>query len=208
MPKTITRLVVQRRNKQRINVFLDGAYAFSLSADLALNLKIGQILEEDAVEQLLEQDAYRKGMEKAFRLLARRPRSEKEITDALLRADFPPPVCTRIIHRLKEMDYLDDRAFADWWIENRAEFNPRSRWALHQELSQKGVSNAIIEDVLSQFDDQTLAMTAAKKRAHRWKHLPPQQFETKMMGFLQRRGFSFAVARRTVEALQNSFEEE
>ncbi len=208
MPKIITKLVIQRRNKNRVNVFLDEDYAFSLSADLALNLRIGQSLDEDAIDQLLEEDAYRKGMEKAFRLLARRPRSENEITDALLRADFSPSICTRVIRRLKEMTYLDDRAFADWWIENRAQFNPRSRWALHQELSQKGVPGAIIEEALARVDDLQLAMTAAEKRAYRWQHLPPQEFETKMLRFLQRRGFSYAVARHTIEALRTAWEED
>ncbi len=202
MARTITRLVVQQRNKRRVNVYLDDDYAFSLADTLAAGLTVGQTLTQDEIEALQREDAYRRGMDKALRLLARRPRSQREIDEALRRADFEPDVRTRILARLREMEYLDDRAFAQWWIENRVQFSPRSIRALRQELRQKGVPRAIIDDALAALDDDQLALAAGKARAYRWRNLPPADFEKKMIGYLQRRGFGYATARQAAAILQ------
>jgi len=195
MPRTVTRLVLQQRNKRRINVFLDDEYAFSLADTLASGLAIGQELDEETIARLQEQDAYQRGMDKAFRLLARRPRSEQEIDEALRQAGHSDAVRARVLARLREMAYLDDRAFARWWVENRVQFSPRSIRALRQELYQKGVPRALIDEVLAPLDDEQLALAAGQQRAYRWQHLPRADFEKKMIGYLQRRGFDYTTAR-------------
>ncbi len=207
MPRTVTRLVQQQRNKRRINVYLDDAYAFSLADTLASGLFIGQELDDEAIARLQEQDAYQRGMDKAFRLLARRPRSEHEIDEALRQADYSAPVRARILARLREMAYLDDKAFARWWVENRIQFSPRSKRALRQELYQKGVPRSIIDKTLAPLDDDQLALAAGEQRAHRWEHLPRETFESKMLGYLQRRGFDYATARQAILALLEVFED-
>ena len=195
MPRTVTRLVLQQRNKRRINVFLDDEYAFSLADTLASGLAIGQELDEETIARLQEQDAYQRGMDKAFRLLARRPRSEQEIDEALRQAGHSDAVRARVLARLREMAYLDDRAFARWWVENRVQFSPRSIRALRQELYQKGVPRALIDEALAPLDDEQLALAAGQQRAYRWQHLPRADFEKKMIGYLQRRGFDYTTAR-------------
>ncbi len=201
MPGTITRLVVQKRNRRRINVYLDDTYAFSLSDILAARLTIGQVLSDEAIAQLQAQDAYQQGMDKALRLIARRPRSRHEVDEALRQAGFEAPTRERILSRLTEMAYLDDEAFAHWWVENRIQFNPRSIKALRQELWQKGISNPLIDRVLEPLDDLTLALAAGRQRAYRWRGLPRQDFENRLLGYLQRRGFDYPTAREVTDIL-------
>ncbi len=201
MAGTITRLVAQKRNKRRINVYLDDAYAFSLSDILATRLSIGQILSDEAIAQLQAQDAYQQGMDKALRLIARRPRSRHEIDDALRQAGFEAPTREHILSRLTEMAYLDDEAFARWWVENRVQFSPRSIKALRQELWQKGIAAPLIDRVLAPLDDITLAMAAGRQRAYRWQGLSRQEFEKRMLGYLQRRGFDYSTARQVADLL-------
>ncbi len=208
MPRIVTRLVTQSRNKRRVNVHLDDAYAFSLADTLAATLFVGQALDEATIAQLIAQDTYQRGMDKALRLIARRPRSQHEIDEALRRADFPPPVRERILARLHEMDYLDDKHFARWWVENRTTFNPRSLGALRQDLRQKGVAGPIIDEVLADLDDAELALAAGRKRAYRWQHLAQDAFEKKMVGYLQRRGFSFPLARQVAQTLWEGWKAE
>ena len=200
-PNIITRLVYQKRNKQRVSVFLDDEYAFSLPDTLASTLSLGQHLSDEDIAQLRNQDDRQRAMDKAFRLLARRPRSEHEIIDALHKADFAPDICAHVVARLREMSYLDDQAFAHWWVDNRNRFNPRSARALQQELYQKGVARTLIDEVLLEVDEQRLAHAAGKKRAYRWRHLPRAEFAQKMLGYLQRRGFSYSIARTTCNHL-------
>ncbi len=201
MPGIITRLVYQKRKKNRVSVYLDDAYAFSLPDVLAASLQIGQYLDDDEVVRLLAQDDRQRAMDKALRLLARRPRSQYEIDNALKQAGFSADIREQVIARLVEMDYLDDRAFAHWWVDNRVEFNPRSIRALQQELYKKGVPASIIAETLSQLDDESLAIETGKRRSERWRQLERAEFDRKMLGYLQRRGFSYPAARFATDHL-------
>lgn len=201
MAGTLTRLSYQQRNKHRVNVFIDDAYAFSLPDVLAASLQPGQYLDDETIAELQAQDARQRAMDKALRLLARRPRSQHEIDEALKQADFAPAIRQQVISRLHEMAYLDDRAFARWWVTNRIDFSPRSSRALQQELYQKGIAPPLIADVLAPLNDDQLAIAAGQQRAHRWQHLARPDFDKKMLGFLQRRGFSYSSARLAIDYL-------
>ncbi len=201
MSPIVTRLVAQKRRRGRVNVYLDGQYAFSLADVLAASLSIGQELDDDTLTRLRAEDAYQRGMDKALSLIAHRPRSIHEVEEALSQAEIPTHVQERIIARLQEMAYLNDRDFAQWWVENRTQFSPRSTRALRQELYQKGVPRSIIDEALLGLDDEVLALAAGRQRAYRWQHLPYDSFRTKLLGFLQRRGFGYEAARAAVNAL-------
>jgi len=201
MSGVITRLVYQKRNKNRVSVFLDDAYAFSLPDILASTLSLGQHLSDETIARLRAQDDRQRAMDKALRLLARRPRSRHEISEALAKAEFSPDISAQVITRLTEMDYLDDREFARWWVDNRSQFAPRGVRALQQELYQKGIPRPIITEALARLDEEHLAMAAGEKRARRWQHLSRAEFDKKMLGHLQRRGFSYETARSTCTKL-------
>jgi len=208
MSGIITRLVYQKRNKNRVSIFLDDAYAFSLPDILASSLQLGQHLDDDEIARLRAQDDRQRAMDKALRLLARRPRSSHEIDGALKQSDISTDIREQVIARLEEMDYLDDREFARWWVDNRTRFNPRSTRALQQELYQKGVPAPIIAETLAHLDDETLAVAAGQKRSYRWRHLARTDFDQKMLGFLQRRGFSYPAARFATDHLREQLHQE
>ena len=201
MSGIITRLTYQKKRKNRVNIFLDGAYAFSLPDVQAAQLSIGQHLDDAEISRLQAQDQRQQAMDKALRLLARRPRSCHEIDVALSQKDYDVDVREQVIARLKEMDYLDDEEFARWWVKNRVEFNPRSIRSLQQELRQKGIAPEIISQILAQLDDDALAVAAGSQRAYRWQHLSQEDFFKKMLAYLQRRGFSYTSARQAAEHL-------
>lgn len=208
MAGVITRLVYQKRNKNRVSIFIDDAYAFSLPDILASSLQIGQHLDDETIARLRAQDDRQRAMDKALRLLARRPRSQHEIDEALRQADYAADIREQVIARLIEMAYLDDQEFARWWVSNRTQFNPRSIRALQQELYQKGVSAAIVAEALAQLDDETLAIAAGQQRSYRWRHLARADFDKKMLGYLQRRGFSYPAARIATDHLREQILQE
>lgn len=205
MSGIITRLVYQKRNKNRVNVFLDDAYAFSLPDLLASSLQLGQHLDDDEITLLRAQDDRQRAMDKALRLLARRPRSSHEIDEALKQAGYAAVIREQVIARLIEMEYLNDREFARWWVENRITFNPRSIWALQQELYEKGIAADLIAEILAPLDDGTLAIAAGQRRVQRWQHLPRAVFDQKMLAYLLRRGFSYPAARFAIDHLREQF---
>ncbi|NJN54807.1 MAG: hypothetical protein HC804_08690, partial [Anaerolineae bacterium] len=186
---TITALTTQRRNPNRVSVFLDGEFAFGLAAITAVPLRIGQELTADKMQQLQEADELENAKESAIRFVEVRPRSIAEVRTRLRQKGFAETAVDHACERLQAVGLLDDLIFAQYWVEQRETFKPRSQMALRQELQQKGVSREIIDSVLTEVDDTAVARAAALKQAPRWQHLPEEEFKLKLNGHLQRRGF-------------------
>jgi regulatory protein len=195
----ITALKSQKRNKERLNVYLDGEFAFGLALEAAVNLQVGQLLSAEQIDALKDEDEFAAAREKALRFLSYRPRSIDEVRRNLWRKEIDEAVIEKVVAYLRERELLDDRAFARYWVEQRETFKPRGRRALHQELRKKGVERQIIDDVLQSVNEREAAERAARKRARRWSHLPYDTFRQKLGGYLQRRGFDYEIVRSTIE---------
>jgi regulatory protein len=197
----ITALEVQKRNKKRVNVYLDEEYAFSLSLDEAARLRKGQTLSDSEVEQIRDQDAVAYAVDSAARFLAVRPRSVQEVRQNLVQKSHPPAVIDAALERLAALGYLDDRAFAEFWVRERNTFKPLSPRALRQELRQKGVAEEIVAEALGDLDPDEVAYRAAMSQSRRLRGSDQRTFSEKMYAFLQRRGFSYTTARTVVRQL-------
>jgi regulatory protein len=194
--RTITALKAQKRNPQRINVYLDGEFAFGLARIVAAWLRVGQVLDEAKIEALQGDDAQEVAFQQALTYLGYRLRSAKEVQQNLREHGFSEELIAGVLERLGRNGLVDDRRFARAWLENRSEFRPRSRRALVVELRQKGLSDEVIEQALEETApaDEDLAYQAALKHARRWENLEWPEFRRKLGGFLARRGFSYDIA--------------
>jgi regulatory protein len=204
----ITALEVQKRNRERVNVYLDGEYRFSVNLMDAAHLRKGQTLTDEEIARLRAEDAVVKAVESAVRFLAYRPRSISEVRRNLIEKSIDEPVIDQAVEQLARMGYLDDEAFARFWVENRAMFKPLSPTALRYELRQKGVSDTIIQSVLSDLDPAESAYKAASGQIKRLKHSDRRTFRTRISNFLQRRGFQYAVIREVIERLEEELGDE
>lgn len=206
MAGTITALVAQKKNKDRVNVYLDGKFAFGLAAIEAIKLKRGQVLSDEDIERLRRIDSVEKAHERALKFLSFRPRSEAEVRRNLEDAKFPPGVIEASLQRLRRAGLVDDRAFAQYWLENRAQFSPRSARALKVELRQKGIAAETVDELLqvTEHDEDTAALEAARPKARRMAALDAQAFKQKLGAYLMRRGFNYEVA---AQAIRRAWEE-
>lgn len=202
--QTITALTTQKRNQERVNVYLDGDYAFSLAWIAAANLQVGQALTNEEIADLQSDDALEKAKQSALRFISYRPRSIAEVQLNLRGKGYEETVIEQVIVRLQELDLLDDRAFAHYWVEQRESFKPRSQLALRQELFQKGVDRLIVEEVVSEVDEIDAAHRAGQKKAKSLANLTQDEFHQKMAGYLQRRGFSYAIVKTVTQQLWES----
>lgn len=208
MAGRITKLKVQKRNKKRVNVYLDGKYAFSLAAIEAAKLHRGQILSDQDIERLRERDSFQKAHERALRFLSYRPRSEAEMRHYLRDKDVPKPIEEEVIRRLERAGLLDDLAFAQYWVENREKFKPRSARMLRYELRQKGVDDRIIAQALEGLNEEDSAYRAARQRARGLSNLDRETLCQRLGAYLARRGFSYDVVRTALERLWPELKEE
>ncbi len=202
MPGTITALVAQKKNPDRVNVYLDGKFAFGLAAIEAVRLKRGQVLTADDIGRLQAADDVEQAREKALRFLSNRPRSEWEVRQNLLKAGYADETIERVLERLRGVSLVDDAAFVRYWIDNRAQFKPRGEVALRQELRRKGVDREVIDAVLEESEhvENQAALQAALAKAERYRQLPRQEFAQKLSAYLARRGFDYETVREAVQA--------
>lgn len=190
MAGTVTALKAQRA-KDRVNVYLDGEFAFGLALIHALWLKIGQTLSDEDIAQLKAADTLEKAQQRAVNFIAYRPRTEREVRQRLKKAGADEETIISVVERLKGAGLLDDEAFGKAWVESRLRSNPRSRRMLAWELRQKGVGNEEVEAALEGVNDEEAAMRAAKKRWPRVQSLEPRERKRKLMEFLARNGFDY-----------------
>lgn len=198
MAGTITALVLQKNNKERVNVFLNDQYAFAVTALVAATLRKGQYLSDTDIASLKDQDDLDKAYNQAIRFLSFRPRSQMEVERYLSGKGYAAEVVQETITRLLQQQYLDDEAFARFWLENRERFGPRGEQALRYELKQKGIAPEVLDTVLSSLDETEAAWAAVMSKLYRWKNLPEEDFKKKVFSFLSRRGFDYEVANQTV----------
>ena len=208
MAGKITSLVVQKRNKDRVNVFIDNEFAFGLAMIEALKLKKGQVLSEEDIERLQALDEIEVARERALNYLSYRPRSADEVRQNLRKKEFSESAINLVITRLEETGLLSDESFTQFWIENREQFAPRSAQALRYELRQKGVEDHIIDETLDSFDESDAAYRAAGKRLRRYLGKDRQTFRKKLGDYLARRGFPYPIIKDVLERLWEESGEE
>lgn len=209
MSGQVTALKVQVRNPNRVNVFLDGEFAFGLERITAAWLRVGQVLSDEKITQLKQQDEQEVVYLKALHLLEFRPRSEEEIRRKLDKKEISAEVINQVIERLRRNNLVNDEQFAQAWVENRSAFRPRSRKALQYEMRQKGLSGAAIEQALTnlEIDEEELAYQAALKQSRKLNQLDKMDFRRKMFSFLARRGFSYGTSAPVVERIWKDISE-
>lgn len=199
--KKITALRLQKRNAQRVNVYLDGEFAFGLSRIVAAWLRVGQELSDEKIAALLAEDARETAWQRALNFLSYRDRSLEEIRQNLKKHEVSDEIIAEILQRLQTQGFADDARFARLWVENRNQFRPRGRRLLAQELRRKGIKRDVIERVLENVPEEELALQAGRKFLRRYAGLPWQDFRRKMTAFLLRRGFDYEVVKPAVNRL-------
>jgi len=205
---TITALTAQKRNRDRVNVYLDGEFAFGLALITAAWLKVGQELTAEQIAELQRADAREVGQQLAINYISYRPRSVAEVTSHLGDKGYDDEVIALIVEKLQKLELLNDKAFAAYWVEQRESFRPKSRIALSQELQQKGISRDLIESSLAELDEFSLARRVAAKQSQRLAGLPRETFRNKLGRFLQRRGYGYEVINEIVNEMWQSVGEE
>jgi regulatory protein len=200
--KKITAIEVQKKNPNRVNIYLDDQFAFGLSRIVAAWLSAGQTLSDEKIAALQTEDAREVAMQKALRFLGYRPRSMQEVRANLEKHEIPEAVIDSTLKRLQENGLLNDQDFAQAWVENRNTFRPRSRRALSMELRRKGLDDEIVQKVLDEtVNEDALALEAARKYVRKVQGLEWQDFRQKLGGFLGRRGFSYSVTAQVLQKI-------
>ena len=211
----VTSVEPQRKRKDRLNIFLNGSYAFSLDTGTVLknSIKKGRELSQKEIELLLRENETAKLVDLSLNYLSYRPRSQKEITDYLAKKiaqreniKFNQAKESELIEgclkKLTKYKYIDDLEFAKWWAESRERSNPKGARLIKLELLRKGVDRDVIDEILGKdLNQKELASKAIQKKLKAWKNLPSAELKNKAYRYLASRGFDYDQISETVAQL-------
>ena len=198
-----------QKNGRRVNIYLDGKFGFGIDIEnfVKLGLKVEQELSDTEIEGIVKKAEFQKTLDKLLRFGTLRPRSEKELKDWLKRKKVHESLTEELFNRLNRLDLVDDKKFAEWWIDQRQNFRPKAKRILNMELRMKGIRKEIVKDVLDRLkiDEEKIARELLEKKLYRWKNLPKLEKRQKMGQFLARKGFGWEIISKLIKDF--SFEE-
>lgn len=209
----ITGISPQAKSPLRENIYLNGKFAFGISAEKRFErrLKVGVALTSSEVQEIVQEDQVGKLLNAALNFLSARPRSVKEIKDRLKlkldKGDYVEPVLIldKVVGKLTKMDLLDDLEFSRWWVDQRKRFKPRGERLLRGELHSKGVSREIIDELFFAYEPSLSEIEKlAKGKAESLAKLPRVEFQTKLSNFLARKGYDWDEIKSVVDRLSQS----
>ncbi len=149
-------------------------------------------------------DSYERYLKLSYFYLSIRARSEKEMRDYLIKKKASEEMIARIMASLFKHKFLNDESFARSWVASRARSRPKGKQVLKMELSQKGISREIIDQVLSEAneelpDELTQAKSIIEKRVEKLRDKPKHEIYQKVGAFLARRGFSWEITKKAID---------
>ena len=142
-------------------------------------------------------DAY----DAAVRYLGSRPRSVSAIKRHLRTKRFDDAAQDIAIEKLRAQRYIDDEAFARYWVEQRARFRPKGQRAIASELMAKGVARETIDLVLGEADpdaETKRARETIRRPMARWVSMTENERKRKIHQYLGTRGFSYDVIEEVI----------
>lgn len=200
----ITKLEVQKKNKNRISVFINNSYAFGVHREIAIKngLKEGLVVNNDELEEILKEDEQNKANSYVLNLLSYRPRSQKEIIDKMKGKGYENDVIENTISFLNKYNLLNDKDYAEEFTRIKSKKFGKKR--IKMELSQKGIEDSIAQEVLENIDEEVeynTALNLAQKRMRTYKNDDRNAIYRKLGAFLQRKGFSYDIIKRILKEI-------
>jgi regulatory protein len=192
----ITVIKQQVKNPERVSIFLDGKYVFSLSLDELIRekLKKDQELDKSELKRLRKISEDGKLRSRSLEWLLGRPHSTREFKDYLAKKKTEAELVEDLISEFSHKGYLDDAKFAAWFIEMRARKN-RSRRMIRQELLQKGISGEALAEALDagEINEQEALREIISKKQNQSRY---KADKLKLAKYLTSQGFSYDLVKK------------
>lgn len=198
---TVTKIERQKHNNERVSVFIDGEYSFSVSDEIIIQygIAVGMNVNSLPLKEITEEDEYKRALSSAFKHMSVSEKTEKQIVTHLLRKEFSQAVTQRVITRLKELNYIDDLTFAKNFVEHTS---GKGKRAVIFKLREKGVPDSIINEVIANMSEDSQlesAIELLKKQLPKLSKYEGYEKKRRLNDFLLRRGFDWSVAAEAIE---------
>ncbi|PTE68773.1 recombination regulator RecX [Staphylococcus devriesei] len=211
MPK-ITKIEVQKKNKERFNLFLDGEFEMGIDIDtlVKFNLKKGQIVEAKDMEQIQKHEHYRLGVNMAIQYLSYKKRTEKEVRQHLAKNEISETAIQQVIDYCYKEMYINHDDYAESLKNTMLNTTDKGPEIYKQKLYQVGIEPNIIANYVALYEEeQSLeAVIGVAEKIMRTKKGPASKVKQKVLQSLIQKGYSMEVAQQALGELDFTQDEE
>ena len=208
MPR-VTSIEFQQKNKDRINLYVDGKYLISMYAEMVYkyNISLDSEIDREKLTEIIKADDYEKAKNKALNYISRLERSEKKVREKL-EGEFDQEIIERVIEFLKKYSFIDDRRYANRLATNAIKYKRVGRNRIKRDLYIKGLDTPMIEKTISEINgDEELenAIYLAEKKLSKIKSDNKMLIRTKLYQHLSYKGFSYDTINSAINHLLGSY---
>lgn len=195
----ITKIEIGKRNRERVNIYIDDEFAFSLSAEIVYkeNLAPKQVIDVEKLTRLAREDEFMKCKSSALKIVERSYRTEKEIFNKLITKEYSKESINRTIEFLREYNLINDRNYVKMYVKDKLKSQGKNK--IKYNLKRKGISDELIIEELSKIDDEDSkngAIILAQKKYNELKRRESDQYKLsqKLYRFLISKGYNYDLA--------------
>ena len=207
MPITITKIERQKKNKQRFSLYSEDKFIVGISEQslLEFNIYSGIDLSEDDLIKIEQKEKFIAIREQAWRFLARRMHSRKELRDKLITKEHKQEDIDTILSELENKNYLNDTSFTRQMISEELNLRKSGPLLIKNKLLKKGVENTLISSLINELYDEHLqyqnCQYFANKKLSSLKSSNDRSTKTKLGNFLIQKGFPWDMCNRVIAEL-------
>lgn len=199
----VTAVEESKNPKDKLLVYIDGKYSFSISREdfFYLNLYEDKELTWDDINYIKNTVIFRSAKNAAIKYISLKMRSSGEVYRKLKDEGYDDEVIIKAIEELESMGYVNDRIYAGKFINDRMKLNPKSQRMLRIELKNKGIDEDIINDALNEaeIDDMETARQLLIKKFGKY-DLKDEKIRRRAYTYLCNRGFGYNLADRIINS--------
>ena len=205
----ITKIEVGKRNKERVNIYIDEEYAFSISAELIYkeNIKVKDKIDVDSLKKLADEDNYIKCKNTALKTIERTYKSEKELAQKLALKGYDDHIINRTINFMKEYNLLNDNNYSTMYVKDKSRNIGKKK--IKYSLLQKGIDEEIIESELEKINNDEVKAIVYEMALKKYKVFSKRENDNykltqKLYRFLMGKGYDYDLIKDVVKSIVKS----
>ena len=198
MSNIITKIGMQKKNKDRVNVYVDDEFAFACDAGLVYRYKItkGEPIDKENLENIVNEDNYIKAKNASLHFLESSFKSAKQVVDKLKLKEFDLKTIDRVMKFLKEYEFIDDKRFVELFIKEKIRSSGKNK--IKFTLIKKGLPEELINEGLDTITSEQQSLIALKLGEKKFAILFKSEKDTRKLykktaDYLVRNGFDFEI---------------
>ena len=201
--KKITKIEYQKKNKDRVNVYIDDNFSFGIDLNIMIKYSLTKNMElsDEFIEDILKAEEEINVYNYGLTVLSRSLKSEKQLKEKMLEKGYDTDLVDKVIERLKKRKYINDEYSCDSLINSRINGAKYGKRRIAQELYEKGVDREITEDKLREISDEEEFERAYELGIKKFKSIKEEDTRKKsgkLSNYLIYRGFDYDTVKKVV----------